>query len=72
MIDNQIKKQFGSWTAFCLKYGHSPKNFKRKLLTLIEKINKWLEPLGIELQMVLKKPKSGGKNNKILHTYERI
>lgn len=61
MIDKQIKKQFGSWTAFCIKYGHSPKNFKRKLLALIEKINGWIEPLGIELQMVLQKPKRASK-----------
>lgn len=60
MIDKQIKKQFGSWTAFCLKYGHDSSNFKRKLIANIDKINSWLEPLGIELQMVLKKPKRGG------------
>jgi hypothetical protein len=61
MIDEQIKKQFGSWTAFCLQNGHDHKNFKRKLLANIEKINRWLEPLGIEIQMVLKKPQSEGK-----------
>jgi len=55
MIDKQIKEQFGSWTAFCLKYGHSPKNFKRKLLANIDKLNNWIEPLGIELQVILKK-----------------
>lgn len=62
MLDNQIKKQFGTWTAFCAKHGHDHKNFKRKLLANIDKINIWLDPLGIELQMVLKKPKCGGKN----------
>jgi len=62
MLDQQIKKQFGSWTAFCAKYGHDHKNFKRKLLANINKLNKWLEPLGFELQMVLKKPKRAGKN----------
>jgi len=63
MIDNQIKKQFGSWTAFCLQNGHDHKNFKRKLLANIEKINGWLEPLGIEIQMVLQKPKCRGQKN---------
>jgi hypothetical protein len=57
MIDEQIKKQFGSWTAFCAKYGHNHKNFKRKLLVNIDKLNMWLEPLGIELQIALKKQK---------------
>lgn len=61
MIDKQIKKQFGSWTAFCLQNGHDNKNFKRKLLANIDKVNRWLEPLGIEIQVVLKKPKSEGK-----------
>lgn len=61
MIDEQIKKQFGSWTAFCVQNGHNKKNFKRKLLANIEKINGWLEPLGIEIQMILKKPTSEGK-----------
>ena len=62
MIDKQIKKQFGSWTVFCLQNGHDHKNFKRKLLANLVKINKWLEPAGIEIQMVLKKPQSDGKN----------
>ena len=55
MIDKQIKKQFGSWTAFCSKYGHDNKNFKRKLLANIDKLNNWLEPLGLEIQIALKK-----------------
>lgn len=62
MIDKKIKEQFGSWTAFCTKYGHDNKNFKRKLLANIEKLNNWLEPLGLELKIVLKKQKSVGKN----------
>lgn len=68
MIDEQIKKQFGSWTAFCSQNGHDHKNFKRKLLANIDKLNNWLEPLGIELQMVLKKPKRAGKKNKNIST----
>jgi hypothetical protein len=63
MIDKQIKKQFGSWTAFCAEYGHDHKNFKRKLLVNINKLNGWLEPLGLELKIALKKQKSAGKNN---------
>jgi hypothetical protein len=62
MIEEQIKKQFGSWTAFCLQNGHDHKNFKRKLFANIEKINKWLEPAGLQIQIVLKKQKRAGKN----------
>lgn len=61
IINEKIKKQFGSWTAFCAKYGHDHKNFKRKLLANIEKLNNWLEPLGLEIQIALKKQKSVGK-----------
>jgi len=61
MIDKQIKKQFVSWTAFCSKYGHDNKNFKRKLLANIDKVNSWIEPLGLEILIALKKQKSGGK-----------
>lgn len=63
MIDEQIKKQFGSWTAFCSQNGHDHKNFKRKLLANINKINSWLEPLGLEIQIALKKQKRGGQKN---------
>lgn len=54
MLDETIKKQFGSWTAFSNSLGKNPKNFKRTFLGLIEKINKWLEPLGLEVKIVEK------------------
>lgn len=54
MIDEEIKRQFGSWTAFCLKFGYDKSNFKRKFYQNIEKINHWLEPLGLEVQIVKK------------------
>ena len=55
MINEQIKKQFGSWTAFCAQHGHDKKNFKRKLLANIEKINGWLDPLDLEIQIAAKR-----------------
>lgn len=54
MIDSEIKRQFGSWAAFCLKFGHDRTNFKRKLMQNIERINKWLEPLNLEVKIVEK------------------
>lgn len=62
MLDKQIKKQFGSWTAFSLFHRRNPKNFKRTFEQNVEKINGWLEPLGLEIQIVLKKQKRVGKN----------
>jgi hypothetical protein len=41
MIDKQIKKQFGSWTAFAKFHERNPTNFKRTLFQNIEKINNW-------------------------------
>ena len=64
MIEKQVKKMFGSWTAFCSENGHDYKNFKRKLFANIDKINNWIAPLGLEIQIALKKQKRVGKNIK--------
>lgn len=61
MIEEKIKKQFGSWTAFSLFHKRNPKNFKRTFEQNIKKINGWLEPLGLEIQIVLKKTKAGAQ-----------
>ena len=49
MLDKHIKKQFGSWAAYSRHIGKNPSNFKRTFLQNIAKINKWLEPLGLEI-----------------------
>lgn len=54
MIEEEIKRHFGSWTAFCLKFGYDKSNFKRKLYQNLEKLNKWLEPLELEIKIVKK------------------
>ena len=58
MLDSQIKKQFKSWTAFAEFHKQNPTNFHRRILQNIERLNNWIEPLGLELQIVLKKRKS--------------
>ena len=55
MLDENVKKQFKSWTAFALFHKRHPKNFKRTFGQNIEKINNWLEPLGLELRVVKRK-----------------
>ena len=52
MIDKEIKKQFGTWVAFCARTGQDKSNFKRKLLANIDKINNWLRPLNLEIKIV--------------------
>ena len=57
ILDEKIKKQFGSWTAFSNLQGENASNFKRKIEQNIERLNKWLEPAGMQIQIVLKKQK---------------
>jgi len=54
MLDEEIKKQFGSWTAFSVHLGKNPKNFKRTFSGLIVKLNAWLSPLNLEIKIVPK------------------
>ncbi len=63
MIDEIVKKEFGSWKAFCEATGQDSTNFKRKLLANIEKLNKWLEPLDLEVQIINKREKHGIVDN---------
>jgi hypothetical protein len=63
-IDSQIKKIFGSWTYFATQQNENPTNFKRKILQNINRLNRWLEPAGLQIQIVLKKQKRVGKKNK--------
>jgi len=60
-IDEQIKKQFGSWTAFANLQNENSSNFKRKIEQNIDRLNKWLNPAGMQIQIVLKKQKRMGK-----------
>lgn len=61
MLDEQVKKQFGSWTAFASLQNENASNFKRKIEQNINRLNKWLEPAGMQIQIVLKKQKRVGK-----------
>ena len=64
MIDEQVKKIYGSWSNYADVQKENPTNFKRKILQNIDRLNKWLEPAGMQIQIVLKKQKRGGKNIK--------
>ena len=64
MIDEQIKKLFGSWSKYAELQNENPTNFKRKIMQNIDRLNKWLEPAGMQIQIVLKKQKRAGKNIK--------
>lgn len=64
MIDEQVKKIFGSWILFAKSQNENPTNFKRKIEQNINRLNRWLEPAGMQIQIVLKKQKRVGKNIK--------
>ncbi len=64
MIDNIEQtaiKKFGNFRKFCIETKQDPTNFKRKLLANLTKLQGWIEPLGLEIKIVLKKQKSVGK-----------
>lgn len=69
LIETQIKRLFKTKSAFCDATGKTDnqrKNLNAFISSMYKKIdemNAWLAPLGLEILMVLKKPKSEGKKN---------
>jgi hypothetical protein len=49
VLDDEIKKSAKSWKSYSELIGENPSNFKRKLIQNIEKLNKWLEPLNLQI-----------------------
>jgi hypothetical protein len=49
MIDKKIKNSNHTWKSYSELLGENPSNFKRKLFWNIDKINRWLSPLNLEL-----------------------
>lgn len=65
IIDQQVKKHFKSWSAFERETkGLSWNNGKTRINKYINMLNGWLDPLGLEIQIVLKKQRRDGKNIK--------
>jgi hypothetical protein len=61
MIDKEIREAGHTWKSLSELLGENPSNFKRKLIQNIEKLNKWLEPLNLQIQIA---PKSEGREEK--------
>ena len=49
MIEKELKKLSYTWKSYSEILGENPTNFKRKLFWNIDKINRWLSPLNLEL-----------------------
>ena len=54
IINQEVKKKYGSWAKFCRKNAEDPTNFKRKILRNLYKINCWIEPLGLTIKIIHK------------------
>lgn len=54
-IDKQVKKQFGSWVKFEKSSNQPEGNLKRKMSRNIDRLNKWLEPLRMEIRISKKR-----------------
>jgi lambda repressor-like predicted transcriptional regulator len=54
MIDKELKEAGHTWRSLSKILGESESNLKRKLVFNFNKVNKWLEPLGLELKIVSK------------------
>lgn len=57
IITKQIKKLYGSKASFCSENGHKYKDFASKVRTVNNRINwlnKFLEPLNLEIKILEK------------------
>lgn len=61
MIDKEVREAGHTWKSFSKLLGENPSNFKRKLVQNIDKINKWIEPLNLEIQIAPKSEGAAGK-----------
>jgi len=56
---NKIKQtainKFGSFRQYAISIGKNETTFTRTLESNLNKLNEWIEPLGLEIQIVLKK-----------------
>lgn len=62
MIDKKIREDGHTWKSLSELLGENPSNLKRKLVQNIQKLNKWLEPLDMQIKIA---PKSEGGEEKI-------
>ena len=57
-------KKFGSFRQYAINICKNETTFTRTLESNLNKLNEWIDPLGLEIQIVLKKQKRGGKKNR--------
>lgn len=55
MIDEHLKKKKLTWKQYSHDLGEESSNFKVKFMRYVNKLNKWIEPLGLEVSFKRKK-----------------
>jgi hypothetical protein len=63
MIYKELKKLGYTWKSYSEILSENPRNFKRKLVQNIDKLNKWLEPLNLQI-LIAPKSEGGEEKNK--------
>jgi len=51
-IENEIRRQYGSWSSYSKVVGINKFNIKNQLMGRVRKINMFLKPLGYELTII--------------------
>ena len=53
-VEDKLKAKGWTWVKYSLEVGRDASNFKRMLVSNIEKINGWLSPIGLKIKIVKK------------------
>ena len=64
ILEQKIKEFYGSKASFCDLHGHKYKDFASKLRTFENRVNwlnEFIEPLGLEIQIVPKRKSAEGE-----------
>jgi hypothetical protein len=60
-IKQTAKEKFGSFRQYAISIGKNETTFTRTIESNLNKLNEWIEPLGLEIHIVLKKQRRDGK-----------
>jgi hypothetical protein len=50
-LDVAVKAYFQTWGLYAVNINQNPTNLKRKIVTIIKKLNAWLLPLNLHIEL---------------------
>lgn len=53
-VEHHLKESGHTWKSYAENIGQNPSNFKRQLVKKVEKLNSWLSPLNLQIQIIPK------------------